>query len=139
MNIEPFLDRFAAHVAKTYEDMKVVRISGAAGRIRVMLVPTDRSRDDLLPAQRERQMSAGAVPTEAFGVDLFEVYVTTSGAELTHWNGRLVPLQAEDLLRRELVAFFDPSTLGGTRLASSAERLREGQAAAKRAASRRVS
>lgn len=122
---------FSFQVAKRFDGIRIVRVPSPDGSIvRFLVAPADRFKDELLPAQRARQIDAGALPPEVYGHDLFEL-VKGDVARLR--DGSRIDLRSPDSLRSVLSRFLDPESFDGRQLATIVERIREGQNAARKA------
>jgi hypothetical protein len=124
---------FSEKVAKRFDGIRIVRVPSPDDCIvRFLVAPADRFKDELLPAQRARQVDAGALPPEVYGHDLFEL---VKGNVVRLRDGSRIPLSSPDSLRSVLSRFLDPESFDGRQLAQIVERIREGQNAARKSSS----
>lgn len=132
LNDEP-IDRFCSKVAKEHEGIRIVRVPSPDGSIvRFLVAPMDRFKDELLPAQRARQIDAGALPPEIYGHDLFEL---VNGNVVRLRDGSRVNLVDAAHLRTILDRFFVPSTYDHRMLSQCIDDIREGQRAIRKSRS----
>jgi hypothetical protein len=130
VNDEP-IAWFSDKVAKRFDGIRIVRVPSPDGSIvRFLVAPADRFKDELLPAQRARQIDSGALPPEIYGHDLFEL---VKGNVVRLRDGSRIDLHAPDSLRSVLSRFLDPESFDGRQLATIVERIREGQNATRKA------
>jgi hypothetical protein len=123
---------FSEKVAKRFDGIRIVRVSSPDGCIvRFLAAPADRFKDELLPAQRARQVDAGALPPEVYGHDLFELL---RGNVVRLRDGSRIDFASHDSLRSILSRFLDPESFNGRQLVQIVERIREGQNAARKVA-----
>lgn len=121
---------FASTVAKRFDGIRVVPVASPDGSIvRYLVAPADRFKDELLPAQRARQIDAGAMPPEIYGHDLFEL---VKGNVVRLRDGSRIDLRSTDSLRSVLSRFLDTDTFDGKLLITLVERIREGQNASRK-------
>lgn len=131
MTFDPELQRFADTVAKAYEGIRVVQVLSVDGSIiRFLVAPADKFKDELLPAQKARQEQAGAMPPEIYGHDLFELL---KGNVVRLRDGSRLSWADDRELRLLLLRFLDQNSYHGQQLVMLIDRIREGQAAARKA------
>ena len=124
---------FSEKVAKRNEGIRIVRVPSPDGSIvRFLVAPADRFKDELLPAQRARQIDAGALPPEIYGHDLFEV---VNGNVVRLRDGSRVNLVDVAQLRTILDRFFTPNTYDNRVLGQCIDDIREGQRASRKSRS----
>jgi len=124
---------FSEKVAKHNEGIRIVRVPSPDGSIvRFLVAPADRFKDELLPAQRARQIDAGALPPEIYGHDLFEL---VNGNVVRLRDGSRVNLADAAHLRTILDRFFVPGTYDHRMLSQCIDDIREGQRAIRKSRS----
>jgi hypothetical protein len=122
---------FSVQVAKAHEGIRVVQVPSADGSIvRFLVAPADKFKDELLPAQKARQEQAGAMPPEIYGHDLFEL---VKGNVVRLRDGSRIAIDSERALRTVLDRFLQSNSFDNRLLVTLVERIREGQAAARKA------
>jgi hypothetical protein len=122
---------FSAQVAKRFDGIRVVPVGSPDGSIvRYLVAPADRFKDELLPAQKARQEQAGAMPPEIYGHDLFEL---VRGNVVRLRDGSRIAIDSERALRTVLDRFLQSNSFDNRLLVTLVERIREGQAAARKA------
>lgn len=121
---------FSSQVAKRFDGIRIVQVPSPDDSIvRFLVAPADRFKDELLPAQRARQIDAGALPPEIYGHDLFELI---NGNVVRLRDGSRIDLRTPDSLRSVLSRFLNPESFDGRQLARIVEQIREGQNAVRK-------
>lgn len=125
---------FSDKVAKRFDGVRIVRVPNVDGSIaRFLVAPVDRFKDELLPAQRARQIDAGALPPEIYGHDLFEL---VNGSVVRLRDGSRTTIASAESFRLVLSRFLDPVSFDGMQLAKFVEWIREGQNASRKSSIR---
>ena len=128
------IEEFSKTVASRFEGMRVVPVDNPDKSIvRFLVAPADRFKDALLPAQRARQIDAGAMPPEVYGHDLFELL---RGNVVRLRDGSRIPFCDDDGLRSILSRFLDSTLFDGMQLVRLIEQIRDGQNTSRKAAPR---
>jgi hypothetical protein len=124
------IKRFSNKVAKTHDGIRIVQVPSVDGSIvRFLVAPAEKFMDTMLPAQKARQVDAGALPPEIYGHDLFELL---NGNVVRLRDGQRVNVVEYTSFKSTLDRFLTEGTQEYRCLVQAVEHIREGQRAAAR-------